>query len=174
MNAGMTVKTHVWKFHFYDLWSMTFREKLTVIVQRCCSTIRKLYMLLLLLGLFLLTACPECSKQTAHSQEDTSHPSCQLWLLVNTACCIHTYSLTVCCEHAMITQPCAIPKVWLPGNSWLYTVLSGRERRLCFNVFALRLRTSQLKELRPTDVVSGWSLPLCTPCSIVFFCHWMF
>lgn len=95
----------VCKFHFYDLWSMTFKDKLTVIAQRCCSTFWKLHMLLLLLDYIVIQESvnlpvlihslsrmqqPDCSV----AQENTSHPSWQLCTgsLLTTAsvCCIHT------------------------------------------------------------------------------------
>lgn len=100
----------VCKFHFYDLWSMTFKDKLTVIAQRCCSTFWKLHMLLLLLDYIVIQESvnlpvlihslsrmqqPDCSV----AQENTSHPSWQLCRgsLVTTAsvCCIHTAPLCV-------------------------------------------------------------------------------
>lgn len=82
---------------------------------------------------------------------------------------LHTYSPTVCCWHATIIQPSVILKVWLSGVSWHSTLLSGTVTGTCFYAFASQLWTSQPNELKPTDGVSGWSLPSCTACFIVFF-----
>lgn len=91
---------------------------------------------------------------------------------------LHTYSPTVCRWHATIIQPSVILKVWLSGVSWHSTLLSGTVTGTCFYAFASQLWTSQPNEPKPTDGVSGWSLPSCTACFIVFFCHchcpWMF
>lgn len=180
----------VCKFHCYDLWSMTFKDKLTVIAQRCCSTFWKLHMLLLLLDYtviqesvnlpVLIHSLNAAARLLSGTRE---HITPILAALhgppVNYSIrMLHTYSPTVCCWHATIIQPSAILKVWLSGISCLFTVLSGTEGGMCFNVFAQRLWTSQPNELKATDVVSGWSFPPCTPSFIAFFCHchspWMF
>lgn len=125
MNAGITVQMciHVYKFHFYDLWSMTFKDKLIVIAQSCSQKVIHAFVTTRLikevikdsvnLPVLVHSLSRMQQKGCSLAQESTSHPPWQLCTgsLLNTAsvCCTHIQQphcvLLTCYDHTAQRDP---------------------------------------------------------------------